>query len=162
MSSSIKKIKNLDELVVICDNLKKEGKTIVTTNGTFDLFHIGHLKSLEDSKEQGDVLIVGLNSDVSVKKYKSADRPIITQQLRMEVIAGLECVDYVFSFDETTPNVFLNKLKPQVHTNFIEYGEDCVDKETVIKNGGKLYMLKKYEGYSSSILIKKICSIYCK
>ncbi|GAG14983.1 unnamed protein product, partial [marine sediment metagenome] len=97
------KIKTFEEIKEIAPKLKSEGKKIVTTNGSFDLLHIGHVKSLQKAKEYGDILIVGLNSDSSIKQYKSKDRPIVGQKERAEMLAALECVDYVVIFDETDP-----------------------------------------------------------
>lgn len=156
------KIKTLPETVHLVKQLKKEGKTIVTNNGSYDLLHFGHVKSLQEAKQQGDVLIVGINSDSSVKKYKSKDRPIIPQTQRAEMIAALECVDYVFIFEETTPIRFINLLKPHIHTNSANYGENCIEAEAVKQNGGKLYLLQKYESISTSEIIKKILKIYTR
>jgi rfaE bifunctional protein nucleotidyltransferase chain/domain len=156
------KIKTLDELLILREQVKQQGKKVVTTNGSYDIVHAGHIRSLEESKAQGDILMVGINSDSSVKQYKSPDRPIIPEQYRAEMIAGLECVDYVFIFDELNPIDFVNKLKPDVHTNSADYGEDCVEAEAVKNNGGKLYLLKKYEGYSTSLIIDKVLQVYCQ
>lgn len=155
----LKKIKSLDEIILITENLKKQGKRIVTTNGSYDIIHSGHVKSLYESKDQGDILIVGLNSDKSIKEYKSKDRPIIGEKDRAEMIAGLGCVNYVFIFDETTPLDFLEKIKPDVHTNGADYGENCIEKPIINKNGGKLYLLKKYDGISTTKIIQKINNI---
>ena len=156
------KIKTREEINKIAQDLKKQGKTIVTTNGSFDMLHIGHVKFLQEAKEQGDVLIIGLNSDSSVKKYKSPDRPMIQQEYRAEMLAALECVDYITIFDETDPNTFIEGIKPNVHANGVEYGEDCIEAETVKKVGGKLYLIKNFGGFSTTNLIKKIIEIYGK
>ncbi len=153
------KIKKINELVKIRQQLRKQGKKVVTTNGSYDIFHVGHVRSLEESKAQGDILIVGVNSDSSVKKYKSKERPIVPEKLRAELVASLACVDYVFIFSEINPIKFIKKLKPDVHTNSVDYGENCVEKETVEKNGGKIYLLKKYSDISSSVIIKKILAM---
>lgn len=156
------KIKTIDQIVKITKELKSQGKKIVTTNGSYDILHSGHVKSLYESKQQGDVLVVGINSDSSIKKYKSKDRPIIGEKDRSETIAGLGCVDLVFVFDETTPIAFLDKIKPDIHTNGADYGEDCVERPILEKNGGKLHLLKKYEGISTTEIINKILGIYAK
>lgn len=157
-----KKIKSLEEIVEISNSLKKQNKVIVTTNGSYDILHAGHVWSLQDAKDQGDILIVGLNSDKSVKAYKSSDRPIIQEEYRAEMLAALECVDYVFIFDELNPINFVNKIKPNIHANSADYGEDCVEKDAVVTNGGKLYLLKKHDGISTSNIIDKILTVYCK
>ena len=150
------KIKTLDELITIVKILKHEGKKIVTTNGSFDIFHAGHVKALEESKTQGDILIVGINSDSSVRAYKSADRPINGERERALVVAGMACVDYVFIFNEENPIEFLKVLKPDVHTNSAEYGKNCVEAKTVEENNGRLYLIKKMKGLSTSEIITKI------
>jgi rfaE bifunctional protein nucleotidyltransferase chain/domain len=155
-----KKIYTLEKLLPQIVKLKNRGKVIVTTNGSFDLIHYGHIFSLKESKKQGDILIVGINSDNSVKKYKSDKRPIITEKYRAKVIASIEYVDYVFIFNETNPIDFIEKIKPNIHTNSIEYGENCIEKDAVIKNGGKLYLLKKYKSISTTKIINKILNIY--
>ncbi|PIP66606.1 D-glycero-beta-D-manno-heptose 1-phosphate adenylyltransferase [Candidatus Peregrinibacteria bacterium CG22_combo_CG10-13_8_21_14_all_44_10] len=138
------------------DILRHEGKRVVTTNGSFDILHSGHVKSLEESKEQGDVLIVGINTDASVKRYKGEGRPIIPEADRAYLVAALSCVDYVFLFDEDDPTEFLSKLKPDVHTNSEEYGSDCVEAEALRENNGELYLIKKIPGLSTSAIIDKI------
>ncbi len=155
-----RKIYTLEKLLPKIVELKNEGKIIVTTNGSFDLLHYGHVFSLKESKKQGDILVVGINSDSSVKKYKSDKRPIIPEKYRARVIASLEFVDYVFVFNETNPINFIEKIKPDIHTNSVEYGENCVEKDTVINNGGKLYLLKKCKNISTTKIINKILNIY--
>lgn len=96
-------IKTISELVAIRDILRHEGRQVVTTNGVFDILHAGHIKALRESKEQGDILIVGVNSDDCVKRLKGEDRPINCEEDRAEVLSALECVDYVFIFGEDDP-----------------------------------------------------------
>ncbi len=150
------KIVDREKLAAICEKFRNEGKRIVTCNGSFDLFHFGHLTFLAEAKEQGDVLIVGLNSDSSIKKYKSEDRPIISEEARSQILAALEIVDYVHVFDETTPIAFLEVVKPDVHVNGEEYSEECIEAEAVKKNGGKIYLVKRKAGFSTTELIAKI------
>jgi len=156
------KIKSLAELAEICKELRKQGKVVVTTNGSYDVVHAGHVRSLQESKEQGDILMVGINSNKSVKSYKSHKRPIVSEEYRVELVAGLTSVDYVFLFSEDNPIEFIKKLKPDVHTNGIDWGEDCIERRTIEENGGRLHILKKHEGISSSGIIEKILSIYCE
>lgn len=156
------KIQSLNVVSIKVKKLKKEGKIIVTTNGSYDIVHAGHLRSLKESKDQGDILIVGINSDQSVKKYKSQNRPIINQRFRSEMIAALEFVDYVFIFDELNPIEFLKEIKPDVHTNSVDYGEDCVEREIVESNGGRIYLLQKVSDLSTTKIIKKILDVYKK
>lgn len=136
--------------------LKKEGLMIATLNGSFDLFHAGHLYILSEAAKQADVLIVLLNSDASIKAYKGKNRPIISLKDRLKLIAALEGVDYVSSFEETTPINVLSKIQPHVHVNGIEYGQNCVEAEVVKKHGGVVHLVRRVEGLSTSELIKKI------
>jgi len=154
-----KKIKPEAEIVEIAYKLRKKGKKIVTTNGSFDIFHYGHVKLLEECKMQGDVLIVGINSDKSVKQYKSPDRPINPENARAGVIAALESVDYVFVFDDTTPIRWLELIKPHVHCNSSEYGVNCVEKPVLDQIGARLHLVKReQDGLSTTEILSKIKS----
>jgi len=157
------KLKTREELKELIKELREQGKTIVTTNGSFDLMHIGHVKFLQEAKEQGDVLIVGINSDSSVKAWKKKmgykdwdSRPLNKEQYRAEMLAAFEYVDYVTIFDEIDPIKLLEIIKPDVHCNGEDYGEDCIEAETVKKSNGRIHIIKNFEGFSSSELIKKI------
>lgn len=156
------KIKYLSEIADIVHELKQLGKIIVTANGSYDMIHIGHVRNLQKAKELGDVLIVGVNSDSSVKKYKSPDRPIISELHRAEMVAALECVDYVFIFPEPTPLAYLEVIKPHIHTNGADWGENCIEKETVEKYGGKIYILPRCGECSTSSILEKIIKIFGK
>jgi rfaE bifunctional protein nucleotidyltransferase chain/domain len=150
------KIKTAEEIGKIVEGLKKNGKKIVTCNGSFDILHIGHMKFLEEAKRQGDILVVGLNSDSSVKSYKGEKRPINTEENRAFALAALEIVDYVVIFSEKDPRKLLEAIKPDVHVNGEEYGKDCVEAETVKKNGGRIQIVKNFGGFSTTEMIKKI------
>lgn len=157
------KIKTRNKIEQIALSLKKEGKTIVTTNGSFDLMHIGHIKFLQEAKEQGDVLIVGLNSNASIKKYKSEDRPIIDEVHRSEMLEALSCVNYIVLMDEYDISVPLIKLiKPHVHANGVEYGPDCIEAQAIKEASARLHIVKLYQGFSTTNLIEKICSVFGK
>lgn len=138
------------------DTLKKAGKIVVTLNGSFDLMHAGHLQIIYEAAQQGDCLIVALNSDASIKKYKSATRPIIPLEYRLQMMAALQFVDFVTWFEETDPRQLLDLLKPHVHVNGAEYGSECIEAETVRKGGGKLYLVDRIPGLATSDIIKKI------
>ncbi|MFP4052512.1 MAG: adenylyltransferase/cytidyltransferase family protein [Phycisphaerae bacterium] len=155
-----RKIKTLEELADLVRQFKGEGKTVVTNNGSYDLLHVGHVVTLHQAARQGDVLIVGVNSDASVKAYKGPSRPVNPQQHRLRMLAALGCVDYVFPFDETTPEAFLQRLRPQVHTNGAEYGQDCVERETVERHGGRVHLLGVVEGVRTTSLIERIHEAY--
>lgn len=149
------KIKSIKEIEEIVNDLKKKGKKIVTINGTFDILHVGHLKILEEAKNQGDILIVGLNSDKSVKMNKGPERPINNEKDRAKMLAALEVVDYVVIFGEKDPRKLLSVIKPDVHCNGEEYGYKCIEAPVVEKYGGKIYLIKLVPGYSTTDLIKK-------
>jgi glycerol-3-phosphate cytidylyltransferase len=158
-----KKIKTREEMIKISEDLKKQGKIVVTTNGSFDLLHVGHIKFLEEAKKQGDILIIGLNTDDSVKRWKKhinykdwEKRPLNNEKDRAEMLAALECVDYVTLFDETECMPFIESVKPNIHVNGSEYGEDCIEASTVKKYGGKIHVIQIIGDYSTSNLIKKI------
>lgn len=151
-----RKISAPDSIVARVQQLKKESKTIATLNGSFDLFHAGHLEIIYQAAKQADVLIVALNSDASVKRYKSPLRPIISLEYRLEVVASLEFVDFVTWFDEVDPCALLEKIQPHVHVNGAEYGENCIESEVVKKHGGKIHLVQRIDGLATSEIIKKI------
>ncbi|HRD55055.1 MAG TPA: adenylyltransferase/cytidyltransferase family protein [Parachlamydiaceae bacterium] len=136
--------------------IKASGKTIVTLNGSFDLMHAGHLHIIYKASKLADVLIIALNSDASIKQYKSKDRPIIPLNERMQMMAALGFVDYVTYFDETDPCALLEIIKPNIHANGAEYGKNCIEAEIVKRNGGKIHIVPLVDGLSTSAIIKKI------
>jgi len=152
------KIKSLIEIVKIAEEAKKKGQKIVTTNGSFDLMHAGHIDLLQKAKGKGDILIVGVNSDQSVKAYKKKPgRPIIPDKYRAELLAAIMYVDYVFVFDDLIPNPWLEKIRPDVHANSAEYGAKCVETEVLDQYGGELFLVPKEDiPLSTSLIEKKI------
>ncbi|NLF83810.1 MAG: D-glycero-beta-D-manno-heptose 1-phosphate adenylyltransferase [Candidatus Gastranaerophilales bacterium] len=151
------KIVNLSELIEIVAGLKEQNKTIVTTNGCFDILHAGHVRYLKAAKELGDVLILCLNSDSSVKRIKGESRPLNTEDDRAEVVAGLESVDYVIIFNEDTPTELLGKIKPHIHVKGGDYDENTLPEAAVIKaNDGVVRFIPLVEGRSTTNIIKKI------
>ena len=154
------KIKTLKELIPIVERLKNQDKKIVTTNGVFDILHLGHVKYLEEAKKLGDVLIVGVNTDSSVKQNKGPKRPINDEKSRLSVLAALQSVDYVFLFDEKDPRNWLEKIKPNVHVKAGDYKlNQIIEKDVVEKNGGKIKIIKMIEGYSTTKLINSIVKL---
>lgn len=154
-----KKIKTLDQLSQIAQKLKKQNKKIVTTNGVFDILHLGHVKYLEAAKKLGDILIVGVNTDKSVKINKGPKRPINGEKSRIGVLAALESVDYVFLFDEKDPREWLEKVKPNVHVKAGDYKlSQIIEKDVVEKNKGKIVIARMEKGYSTTSMINKILS----
>jgi len=139
-------------------SLRSRGKTIVTTNGCFDLMHRGHIHILTDAKRQGDVLIVGLNSDVSVRLGKGEGRPIIPDFERAEVLCAFEMVDYVYMFDEKDCIDFVRLVGPDVHANDASYGEDCIESGVVKEGGGRLHLVSKIDAPSTTAIINRIRS----
>lgn len=151
-----KKIIEPQNLVAWSEKIKKNHQTLATLNGSFDLLHAGHLYMIYEASKQADVLLVALNSDQSVKKYKSPTRPIIPLKYRMQMMAALEFVGYVTWFDETDPRELLRKVRPHVHVNGKEYGQNCIESEVVKEIGAKLYLVDRIEGLSSTEVIQRI------
>ena len=137
-------------------DLKKQNKKIVTLNGSFDLLHAGHLHIIYEASLCGDVLLVALNSDASIQKYKDPSRPIIPLKYRLQMMAALQFVDYVTWFEETDPRALLEKVRPTIHINGIEYGKDCLEADIVRKYGGEVKTISIIEGLSTSNIIKRI------
>lgn len=144
---------SLDEKI---RELRQHNLTIATLNGSFDLMHAGHLEMIFQASCQADILIIALNTDRSIQEYKSPLRPIIPLEYRLSMMAALEMVDYVTWFDETDPRQILSQIKPDVHVNGAEYGENCIEAETVRKHGGKIHIVSLVPGLSTSQIIKKI------
>jgi len=136
--------------------LRAKGKRIATINGSFDVLHGGHLHILEQARKQGDVLVVGLNSDRSVAVYKGPGRPIMPQLRRAQILLALRAVDYVHIFDEDNPIAFLEAIQPHVHVNGSEYGHDCIEAATVKSYGGTIHIVERLPGLSSSHVIDTI------
>ena len=158
------KVVSLEQLKTIAANLKKQGKKIVTTNGAFDILHVDHKIVLEESKSLGDVLIVGINSDSSIKQYKSTLRPIMPEAQRAELIAGLACVDYVAIFPEPRPMNFLELVKPNIHTKGGDYQdiEKLYETDTVRKNGGEVVLIQHPILQTTTSIIKSMAEVYWK
>jgi len=136
--------------------IRAEKKTIASLNGSFDLLHAGHLYIIHQAKLQADVLFVALNSDASIRRYKSPTRPIVPLEYRLEMMAALEFVDYLTWFDETDPRALLEMIRPDVHVNGAEYGENCIEAETIRKQGGKIHLVQRIPSLSTTELIEKI------
>lgn len=151
-----KKLIEPADLEAKANSLRARGLSIATLNGSFDLLHAGHLYIISEASKQADRLIVALNSDASVQKYKSPNRPIITLSYRLEMMAALEFVDFVTWFDETDPRALLSRIKPDVHVNGAEYGANCIEAETVLANGGRLHLVERIPTLSTSNIIDRI------
>ena len=141
--------------------LQENGKKVVFTNGVFDILHIGHLTYLEEARGLGDVLIVGVNSDRSVKTNKGDKRPINPEENRAEMLLGLKFVDFTVIFDEKTPENLLGLLKPDIHVKGGDYKkEDLPETEIVEKNGGEVKILSFVDNISTKEIINKIIDVY--
>lgn len=150
-------ILELQDLLKKVSGIKADMKTLVTTNGCFDIIHAGHVRYLKEAKSLGDTLVVCLNSDESVKKLKGDSRPINSQEDRAEVLAALKSVDYVVIFEENTPVDILEKIKPNIHVKGGDYSEETLPEASVIKkNGGDIMFIPLVEGRSTTSLINKL------
>lgn len=137
--------------------IKSSGKKIVFTNGCFDIIHAGHVQYLQKAKELGDILVVGLNSDASVRKLKGTDRPINNQTNRAIVLAGMQSVDYVVIFEEDTPYNLINELQPDVLVKGGDWKEDSIVGADIVKaKGGKVISLLFWEGLSTTSIIETL------
>lgn len=150
------KLKTLDELKSILYELKKD-KKIVFTNGCFDVLHAGHVKYLQEARNLGDVLVIGLNSDDSVKRLKGESRPVNSQTDRAMVLSALESVSYITIFTEDTPYELIKELKPDVLVKGGDWKpEDIVGSDIVLQNNGEVRSLSFVEGKSSTEIINKL------
>ena len=151
------KIIKKEEAKEIIDKLKKQNKKTVFTNGCFDILHVGHVRYLRESSKYGDILIVGLNSDISVKKIKGDSRPIKNENDRAEILAELECVDFVVIFNEESPSKLIDELKPDIYTKGADYSlETLPERDVVLKNNIEVKFIKFVEGKSTTNIIKTI------
>ncbi len=158
---SLQKIHKLNELADILQQQKTEGKVVVTTNGCFDVLHLGHLRYLQAARQLGDLLVVAVNSDSSVRVLKGENRPLVPEDERAEMLAGLGCVDYVIIFPELTPIELLSELKPNIHVKGGDYKlEQLIEREVVEQNGGKVVVGLNIPGKSTTNLIDVICERY--
>ncbi len=160
MEEARQKIRSLKEIVEVAIAERKRGKKIVTTNGCFDILHVGHVRNLEKAKSLGDVLIVGVNADSSVRENKGKGRPIMGERERAEVVAALRSVDYVFIFKDKTPNGWLRKIKPGTHVKGADRRlNQIVEREALKEIGARLVLVKLVKGKSTSSVIAKIRSL---
>ncbi len=146
------------EAVAFVADARRQGRTIVFTNGVFDILHPGHTRYLRDARELGDVLIVGINSDRSVRELgKAPDRPINTESERAEVLSALASVDAVVVFDEETPHEIIKAIQPDILVKGADWGENAiVGRDIVEARGGRVVRITLAEGYSTTSLIERI------
>ncbi len=156
-------IKQIEELRIIRRQFKSEGKIVVFTNGVFDIIHAGHIDYLKKAKALGDVLIVGINSDESVKLIKGEKRPIITESERAFIVSNLKPVDYVVIFEEDTPEKVIERIIPDVLVKGADWSVDTiVGREIVEEHGGIVKSIEFVNEQSTSKIIGSIVSKYCK
>ena len=145
---------NIEALV---KDLRKDGKTVVTTNGCFDILHVGHVRYLQKTKTFADYSVVLLNSDKSVRSIKGPTRPVNNENDRAEILCALSCVDYVVLFDEDSPESLIAQIKPDVHTKGADYTvETLPEAKTIIENGGRIEFISFVEGKSTTSIIEKM------
>ena len=159
-------------MINIRDQLRASGKRVVLTNGCFDILHVGHVRYLQQARALGDCLVVGLNSDESVRRLKGEKRPFAPEQDRAEILAALECVDYVIIFEEDTAEQLVAELKPDIYAKGGDYsleakgndqnraGKNLPEAKVVTSYGGKVVILPLQIGYSTTDVIKTILERY--
>ncbi len=153
----MEKVKNFTQIAEIVNELKRKGKKVVFTNGCFDILHSGHIKLLKKAKELGDVLILGINKDKSIKKLKGKGRPIMNEKQRIEIISAIEFVDYVVPFGQPTPEKLIKRIKPDIIVKGGDYKKnEVIGKDIVEKYGGKVYIFPLVKNISTTKIIKKI------
>ena len=154
MNSKLVTSKNFSSLL---KTLKKKNKRIVFTNGCFDLIHPGHIKLLKEAHKFGDILILGLNSDSSIKKIKGASRPILNQKARIEIFSSIEFIDYIVIFNEATPFRLIKKIRPDVLVKGADWQKaNIIGRKFVENYAGKVKTVKLKKGYSTSAIIERI------
>jgi rfaE bifunctional protein nucleotidyltransferase chain/domain len=147
------------ELAALGERLRAEGKRVVFTNGCFDVLHVGHLRYLQQARALGDVLVVGVNTDAGVRRLKGPERPIVPEEERAELLAGLRCVDYVTLFDEPLPNETIAALRPDVHAKGGDYTEEQLPEAPLVRSyGGEVVLLPLVPGRSTTDLVDRIRS----
>jgi len=152
------KLLSLSDLVPVVQNRKAEGEKLVFTNGCFDLIHVGHLRYLEKARQSGDFLIIGLNSDMSVRNLKGEGRPFVTEMERAEVLSALVFVDYIVIFSEARPDRLIESLKPHIHVKGGDYKkEDLPERKIVESYGGKVVIVELVHGKSTTFMVEEIC-----
>ena len=151
------KVVTLDVLLTAICSRRLAGQRVAFTNGTFDLVHLGHLRSLEQARAQADLLVVGVNSDASVRGYKAPGRPIVPQADRAELVAGFACVNYVVIFDEPTADRLLAVIRPEVYVKGADYADKPLPERALVEAyGGRVVLVELEAGRSTSGLIERI------
>jgi D-glycero-beta-D-manno-heptose 1-phosphate adenylyltransferase len=156
----VPKVVGWEQLLEVRRRARAAGRTVVWTNGCFDLLHVGHVRNLQAARRLGDLLVVGVNSDRSVQQFKGPRRPIVPADQRAEILAALECVAYVVIFDELTPEASLNRLQPDIHCKGADYapphGKPVPEAPLVASFGGKLAFLPLVPAVSTTDIVRRI------
>lgn len=155
---SLTKLIPRNALAALGERLRSEGRRIIFTNGCFDLLHVGHLRYLQQARALGDVLVVGVNTDEGVRRLnKGPERPLVPEDERAELLAGLECVDYVTLFGEPTPEETLRALQPHVHVKGGDYRAEKLPEAALVRSyGGEVVIMPLVPGRSTSDLVRRI------
>lgn len=159
------KIKTLAEIKKVIRDFQIDGRKVVFTNGCFDLLHAAHVNYLREAKDNGDILVVGLNSDRSVKSIKGDKRPLVPEGERALMLAALKCVDFIVLFDDKDVVSLLSEIAPDVYIKGGDYTIDTInqkERKVVEDNGGKIVIVKGYDGYSTTNLINRVLDVYGK
>jgi rfaE bifunctional protein nucleotidyltransferase chain/domain len=155
------KIVTWERLKTEVEKRRKEGKTIAFTNGCFDILHVGHVRYLQEARKLGDLLILGLNSDASVRAIKGEKRPLVPQQERAEVVASLTAVDFVTLFDETTPLKLIEHLRPDCLVKGGDWSEEAVVGRDAVRSwGGRVAIIPLTPGASTTNIVERVLQVY--
>lgn len=161
MTSAGAKILSHAALEDVLERRRREGARIVFTNGCFDILHVGHARYLAQARALGDLLVVGLNSDASVRGLKGETRPLVPQEERAEMLAHLACVDYVAIFEESRPDALLETVRPHIHAKGGDYRvEDLPEAAVVRRHGGDIVILPLVEGRSTTNIIARVLDVF--
>lgn len=152
--------RNHQELCAIIERHKQEGKTIVFTNGCYDLLHVGHIRCLKGAKAEGDILVLALNSDESVQAFKKKGRPLMPEDERLELLAAIEYVDYLTVFSEPTVDSLLRLLRPHVYAKGTDYNaENLPEREAAREINARMAFVGDPKSHSTTVFIAKICEV---
>jgi D-beta-D-heptose 7-phosphate kinase/D-beta-D-heptose 1-phosphate adenosyltransferase len=145
------------DLANLGERLRAEGRKVVFTNGCFDVLHVGHVRYLQQARALGDLLVVGVNTDAGVRRLKGPQRPIVPEEERAELLAALECVDYVILFDEPTPEESLRELRPAIHAKGGDYTEEQLPEAAIVRGyGGEVRIMPLVPGRSTTDIVNRI------
>ena len=156
------KLLSVDEIKALRATWRKEGHKVVFTNGCFDILHLGHVTYLSWARSQGDLLIVGVNSDASVKRNKGPLRPIVSESDRAALLLSLRCVDYVCFFDEDTPYNLISEIVPDVLVKGKDWAGNVVGSDVVEANGGTVKLADLVANHSTTGIIERVLQVYAK